>query len=389
MKHIPFDQIHSTSSAIIDLGSALELFRDSVEFVAGDGALGALRSKVSSMPVAEKRDFLHACWSSRVLKIANRHEAALRTLEQAVVHDCLVIDRVLVDPNVEVSGMPKHEDAIKAYAALFSHPFFALTDVPEAVRQAAVKLIQKKRRVFIDLDYKPGIPESFYGPDKTAHDAMSSSSEVYAQHCFANSEDCAERAWFYLCVSDAAKAPLVVSSAKMNYLSHVRRTMHQVLSTRLIKDQDQKAADEFLDLGDIDVALPPIQEMLLLKSLYEDISPLEACIAIREMPEAVAYRAEVRRLYTGLQGPANARAEAKKRIGELETLAAKWRIDPNEEIKYRSYKLRLGKVPKIGEPAEVVSPEIEWSLPKWLGAMLNSPNPVHVFISSWFRGSER
>jgi hypothetical protein len=389
MNFTHFNQLHAVGGAIVDLGSALEIFdADSCEFVSGDGSFGELRQYVNELPTNDRRSYIVSSWS-RVLRLAQPHEAALGMLEQAVVHDRLIIDRILVDPLIRIRGLPQSPDTLAAYDRIFSHEFFALTDVPESVRQAAAEAIYKNRRIFAELTYRP--EEPFYGPDKTLHDALRSVSDVYSRHCFATSEDCAERAWFYLSVSNAAQMPLIVSSAKRHYLTFLgaklRATMHAALTKRLLHDDIAAATEALADeVAPSDAPLLPVQEMILVKSLRENLSPLDACLALRNSVEAKEYRAKLRRIYLDLRGPADCRQKAQKAITDLTALVAKWRTDPDEEIKYRSYTLQLGKLPMIDWIADGFDPPIEWRLPKWLGTILNSPNPSHVFISSWFRG---
>jgi hypothetical protein len=390
MQIIHFDQLHSIAGALVDLGSAWEMFRESQEFVLGDGTFGELRQKVHKHPPANRREYLENLMH-QARRIALQHQAAIGMLEQAVVHDVLLIDRVLVDPQFSIAGSPlsTYTEIQEIYSRLFSLEFFALIDVPESVRASAANEIYEHRHMFIKLDYKPDEP--FYGPDKTIHDALHSADEAYSRYCFATSEECAERAWFYLCVSHEAHKPLIVSNAKMGYLhdlgKRLRSTMHAALSERLLQDDLKPTEDAIAsEIAPYDAPLSPIQDMILIKALRENLSPLDACLQIRNTPEAKAYRAVLTRLYNALLGPANTRRKAKNYVRELSLLAAKWRIDPDEEIIYRSYKLRIGKLPGIGSLAEAIDPPLEWDLPKWLGTILNSPDPSHVFISSWFRG---
>ena len=156
MRIIHFDQLHSTAGAFIDLGSALEMFRESPEFVTGDGIFGELRQAVHNCPPTERRRFLISAWP-QILRLAQRHEAALGMLEQAVVHDSLFIDQVLIDKQISSLGLPLNQVSLDTDSHILSYEFFALTDVPESVRADAAESIYKNRLMFTELNYKPGI----------------------------------------------------------------------------------------------------------------------------------------------------------------------------------------------------------------------------------------
>lgn len=397
MNFVPFDQLAVIGAAIVDLGSALEIFdNDSRKFLFGEGGFGELRRFVNGVTANNRRDTIVSSWP-RAVAIGLRYQAALGMLEHTIVHEKLVLDRVLLDARIRIRGFQQDTATLAAYTRIASHEPFALTDVPESVRQAATSSIRKNWKAFSRLHWEYG--DEFYMHDKSIHDALGSDDNVYYQYCFKESNDSAERAWFYLTVSDAAQSPLVVSSQKLSYLEFLsvklRKTMHSVLSKRLLKQDADSVADALSkEIAPHDVVLPPIHEMILVKALRENLSPLEASLALRQSPEAEAYRTRLRSLYRDLRGPANSRQNAEKTLKELDDLAKIWRLDPDERIRYRTWKLRIGKLPKAAAVAEYVEPEIEidplieLSTPKWLGMYLHSPDPCHLFISSWFRGAD-
>lgn len=375
MSKISFDQALGQPFALLDLGSAVEFLENrSVSWMTGgDSDWHSLAREWNEYP----RPTRSHLWSKYISKVHDRPWGkGLRLLEQFIVHDKLLLDEAVYDHDFrDIAKVWRLED-------FAGTEIFSPLEIPPTVRCSIKEEVGNASHLLYDLEE---FASDFYSYDKLAHDGLHASDYMLAS--FANSNDSAHRAFYYLELSRALAAPLVITSAKEHYLRRLKgrtiRFIHDYLSDRALKATNcYDFMDGAIESREVDsVELPPLQEMILRKSLEEDKSPILVASEIKASEPAKAYRQKIHDLWVLRNGDITVRRQVRQQINDLVERVAALAGDPEEGIAFRSRQLNLDWIPLLGPLLKALGSEMVTIK----DPMLTSASKVDIFLASWFK----
>jgi hypothetical protein len=372
-----FDELLFSPCALIDLGSAVEFLGDrSINWMTGcDGDWRELAREWKGYS-DETKMYIWTKYVSNFHKKANG--AGLRLLEQWIVHDQLVLDNAVFNPQFrDMAKVRKLED-------LTETPILVPIEIPLEVRMDACRAISEVTGPWATEE--ACIP--FYFADKLAHDGLYNCRDGFPDTffpSFANSDDSLRRALYYLELSRRGHVPLVISDEKTNQLLKIKektnKFLHDIISERVLKSVDFLGSfGENNDEG-ISAQLPPLQDMILRRSLEHQKSPINIALEIKLSEPAKAYQKKVRELWLSRDADITIKRKAAK---EVERLSAKINVfadNPDEGVRFRRRKISLDWIPLAGPMLKAIgSDQIQLNDP-----IITPANKVDVFLSSWFK----
>ena len=357
--------LHCANSYLIDLGSTLDLFGPRTDgFLRGEGAW----SQVLQLWREGRRRA--AVWEA-IAGLAD-HDVQ-QAIETMVTADVIAFDQALESGSKGRLGF----DLTSSWPV--QHGILASVCVPHEVRERAWSEIVKHRNdLTTAFGSEPGL---WHAADKRCHDH--GFEHERRSKWFAKSQDHPLRALYYLRLSEVARVPCYLSAKKRSYIEALVRLGTTI---RCVSDPHREVREAALScLAEQHGVLPPVAEIVIRQALEGQCSPGEALVEVRGSKEAVAYREKLRELRLGATVCTVAgRADVETYLDQLRALSAIWKRDPYERIRYDTTKVEkaVSVIPMVGPLLSLVLPR---KAEQALGVRLIPPDPVHLFVSRWFR----
>jgi len=365
MTDLNLKDLRCANRYLIDLGSTLDLFGPRTDgFLRGGGKWNQV---LQVWCEGRGRD---AVWEA-IADLAD-HDVQ-QALETMVTADMIGFDEALQSGSKDRLGF----DLTTSWAV--QNHILASVSVPHEVREQAWSEIVKHRG---DLTRSFGSERGlFHAGDKRCHDH--GFEQRKRSEWFADSEDHPARALYYLRLSEVAQVPCYLSKKKRSYVDDLVRLGRRA---RGVDDPHREVKGAVLScLAEQHGLLPPVAEVVIMQALEKQCSPGEALVEVRRSKEAGAYREKLRELRHGARVRTVAgRADVEAYLDELRVLGAIWKHDPYERIRYNTTKVEkaVSVIPMVGSLLSLILPR---RVEQFLGTELGLADPVHVFVSRWFR----
>ncbi len=391
MTNTQLAHLRSANNYLIDLGSTLDLFGpDTESFLEGRGRWEEV---TQAWHRSEPRT---AVWDT-IAELAGPD--VQQALETMVTADKIGFDEALASGANDRLGF----DLTASWPV--RKGILSSVSVPQEVReQAWTEIVEHRNLLRTSFGEIPGL---FHAGDKKCHDH--GLQQAPPGRWFAESQDHPLRALYYLRLSEVAGVPCYLSRKKRLYIEDL------VQRGRVGRELPDPHADvksaALACLKNQEGVLPPVAETVIVEALDRGCSPGEALLKVRASAEAVAYRRKLRELRRGGRICTVAhQAEVEKYLNELRELSKTWKTDPYEGIEYDRTRARemVSAIPKVGAmlssililngvtdvevtvavmagAASLLSQILPLKAGRLLGARLTEPDPVHLFVSRWFR----
>ena len=366
---IAIDALRAKHSYLIDLGSTLELFGEATDqFLKGAGrqwnqAIACWNGKTNFGSPEIQRSTAWTCVAQAATREIQRAVEIMVTADQIAFDGILTVDPKKLGFNLSQSWA-------------FQKGILRPVEIAKEQRQERLKeLIQ----ISSDLSKLNDLPLWHQG-DKTCHDyGFDLTSGI---SWFADSGDHPLRAIYYMHLSELAGVPVFMSEAKLRYLDKLLdlgiQRNHKIVDAH--KKVKKHIVRESIPSDDI---LPPIFETVVVYALKKEISPGQALWEVRKSEEAKSYRqklVDLRKQLTSLN--LSHQEIANRYLDGLKSLAAGW--STNREMTGTNYmvvKELLRLIPKVGGLLARI-------LPSQIDKLFHKPDPVHLFVSRWFKVDE-
>jgi hypothetical protein len=391
MDTIEFECLREQNAYFIDLGSTLEMFSsETLRILADTDSVPQWRHARAAwhndhvLPGRSLRQRRAVAWASAAQVLTPTIQ---KTIEALVVADRIVLDGLLcLDPARLGCDLEASLPARRGILARVS--------IAESTRREIWQVLNEYRGRELEERYgnpssPAGVQNPFHAADKRAHDYMAQLGHPYSANWFANSPDHPIRAMYYLLLSEKGGVPSLLSPKKLEYIEHLQQRgiqestgldTHESIC-RAIRPEAPAAPRHML---------PPIAELVTVTALERKMNLGAATMLVRDSSEAGSYRrklAELRASFMGATWPLV--SEASEYLQKLKEAAAVWQTDPYEGIDYISQVSEIQTlaklVPHVGSLLGSLLPK---RLIKVLGTRLDRSDPVHVFVSRWFRMDE-
>lgn len=369
---LAFHQLFDRSCALIDLGSAVEFLNSrSIKWMIGEDInWRELALDWNGYTLSQKSSL----WNRHLSRINQSPTGCgLRLLEQFIVHDQLILDEAVFNETFkDIAKVWKLEKIART-------SLFLPVEIPMNTRMTALKLVAKTSHSLMPIN---NAITQFYGPDKAAHDGLHNSDMLMPS--FANSDDSIQRALYYLEISRIGSLPLVISDAKTNLLKKLKeettRFIHEYLSQHALSSVSFYSSLDQQGASVVSSELPPLQDLIVRRSLEQVQSPLSVAKEIKDSPPARAYREKLHELWLLRNADFASKQKAAVEVGNLADRITGFAADPSSEIRYRRRKINLEFIPLIG-PLLKATGAAEFDIKD----PLITPAPkVDIFLSSWF-----
>lgn len=410
VQRLSIEDLLEGNSYIVDLGSLPDLFGEqTVDRLSGKRDVNwadAIRlwhnedHRVQHMSRDAVRSLAWKCAAS----VLDR--PVQRTIESLVVADRLAIDDALL-----VTDQRLGFDLEASFVA--SDGILVQIEVPTATRKVIWERLSdygtsEMHEIYGNALSPRGIQNPFHQGDKTISDFLHRLGGRYDASWFADSHEHPLRALYYLLLSEEFRLPVCLSWYKMNYIDQLLTRNAQEVQFELAKPENQRELAALPNPSGLDMnvrikgiiqpqisiagssLLPPIVELVTAHALENRLSLGAAALKVRGTEEAMAYRHKLRELRQQFLSPTLPRqSDAARYLQELRTAASIWSKDPYEGIEYITQQAHaeaiVSAIPQVGSLLSTLLPS---RLVKALGKRLDAPDPVHLFVSRWFRLDE-
>ena len=362
---IAIDELRAKHSYFIDLGSTLELFGEATDrFLNGwndnwSQARSLWHGKTNLGPPEIQRYMAWTCVA----------QAATREIQRAI-EIMVTADQIAFDGILTIDPKKLGFDLSQSWA--FQKGILMPAEIAEEQRQESLKKLIQVRSDLSKLNELP----LWHQGDKTCHDyGFDLTSGI---SWFANSVDHPLRAIYYMHLSELAGIPVFMSEAKLRYLEELLKLGIQRNSR--IDDAHKKVKDEIIRQP---IKLPPIFETVVVYALENDIPLAHALLEVRKSEEAKSYRKKLIELREQLNiQNAPYQDLVDRYLKELKCFAADWpNVGQTDGKAYIVVEELLRKIPYAGGFLARI-------LPSQINKLFSKPDPVHLFVSRWFRVDE-
>jgi hypothetical protein len=369
MDTISTDEITHQSCAIMDGGSVLDFF--------GRGKEGLARERVQHLEelktaIVRAKSGGWGIPSALADQIGQNKDVqrSLLILERIICYDYIVLDHLAL----RAFDLEAVEDAMGISG------IFRTLKIPVAIYESAAEQIKAHRAVLAELDRSD--PRAFSSGDKELHDALHGRSDLHAiGFSFANSDETAERALFYLEVARAFSAPVILSPQKSILVQQLGKQLRGELHTKISQAVSEAFAQVVGSVMSLEVAVPPLWNLIFARAIEAKESVLQAAVNLRKTTFATEYRVLLRTLQAKLASGLLGAAETVKALRDIRQLADRWvtTAEPRLGLEYTRRSIKLEKVPGLGWLEALGGKSLEMKDP----ALTRIPGYL-IFIANWF-----